>query len=257
MLLEGFSFGTDQGVPAFCGVLLVEGSDSTGRPVRILVDPAHIGRRRVLLAELESRGLAPTDIDLVVLTHSHWDHVQNIDLFHHAPLLIHPDERRYASHPDPLDWATPSWTGTILEQLSIREIGDGAQIIPGVTVLDLPGHSVGSLGLAVETDLGLAVITGDALHNGRVLETLQPPLVFWDAEAARRSVRRVIDVAELVYPGHDRPFRIMGGARPEYLSPFHLALTGLQRDNPGLEFAAGPSLPWVMQGAERRGGSAD
>jgi len=257
VLLDGFSFGTDQGVPAFCGVLLVEGLDLRGRPVRILVDPAHLGRRRVLLAALASRGLAPTDIDLVVLTHSHWDHVQNIDLFQHAPLLIHPDERRYAAHPDPLDWATPAWTGTILEQLSIREIGDGAEIIPGVTVLDLPGHSVGSVGLAVESDLGLAVITGDALHSGRVLQTLQPPLVFWDAEASRRSVRRVIDVAALVYPGHDRPFRIIDGARPEYLSPFHLVLTGLQRDDPSLEFAAGPSVPWVMQGAERRGGSGD
>src|SRR3974390_1959921 len=95
VLLEGFGVNTGAGLAALCAVLLIEGPDRSGKLTRILVDPAHVGRRTFLLEALASRGLGPRDIDMVVLTHAHWDHVQNIDVFDHAPLLVHPDERRY------------------------------------------------------------------------------------------------------------------------------------------------------------------
>ncbi len=100
-LLPGVSFGTDSGTPAFCSVLLIEGEK------RALVDAAHVGRRTSLEAKLLERGLSPDDIDIVILTHAHWDHVQNIDLFRNAQILVHPDERRYSHHPHRNDWATP------------------------------------------------------------------------------------------------------------------------------------------------------
>ena len=74
-VLHGFSMGTSQGNLAFCGVTLIEGTK------RILVDVAHNGRRQLLMDKLAERGLTPDDIDYVFLTHAHWDHVLNIDLF--------------------------------------------------------------------------------------------------------------------------------------------------------------------------------
>ena len=119
ILLPGFAIDTDQGYPAFCGVFLVRGSDAAGQVRNILVDAAHVGRRPHLWDALAARQLTAADIDTVVLTHAHWDHVQNIDLFPHATLLIHADERRYAHTPHTNDWATPAWTGLLLEQLPV------------------------------------------------------------------------------------------------------------------------------------------
>ncbi|MFB8775743.1 MBL fold metallo-hydrolase [Streptomyces broussonetiae] len=249
ILLPGFAIDTDQGYPAFCGVFLVRGADDTGRPRNILVDAAHVGRRPFLWDALAAHGLTADDIDTVVLTHAHWDHVQNIDLFPAATLVLHADERRYAHAPHANDWATPAWTGLLLEQLRVREVVDGEEIVPGVAVIALPGHSPGSIGVTVATAAGTATITGDALHFAYVARTRRNPLVFWDADAATRSIERVLAVSDVIYPGHDRPFRLTADGGIDYLADFALTLTGLRPDTEGLTFADDSARPvWVMPG---------
>src|SRR5579872_5689731 len=81
VVLDGFGINTSAGLVSMCEVVLIEGPGRDGRPTRILVDPAHVGRRTFLLDALAARGLTPGDIDMVLLTHAHWDHMQNIDLF--------------------------------------------------------------------------------------------------------------------------------------------------------------------------------
>ncbi len=252
VVLDGFAISTSAGRLAMCEVVLIEGNGADGRPVRILVDPAHVGRRVNLLDALASAGLAAADIDMVVLTHGHWDHVQNIDVFAHAPVYLHPDERRYCGRPHRNDWATPAWTGDILERMQLREIAEGDELIPGVTVLDLPGHSPGSIGIAVPGEHGLSLVTGDAVHSGGAALTRQSPLVFWDAGAAVASIDRAVGMADVIYPGHDRPFRLTAGRQIEYLRPFSLTIRGTLPGRPGLRFDGNPAEPWVMPGIEEQ-----
>src|SRR5688500_11211563 len=123
-LLPGVNFGTNTGTPAFCSVFLIEGEK------RVVVDSAHVGRPTSLEAALQQRGLTPDDIDIVILTHAHWDHIQNIDLFRNAQILVHPDERLYSQAPHRNDWATPQWTGVMLETMPILEAGEGYEVMP-------------------------------------------------------------------------------------------------------------------------------
>ena len=248
ILLDGYGVNTSTGLTALCSVLLIEGPDSAQRPARILVDPAHVGRRTFLWDALAARGLGPADIDMVVLTHAHWDHVQNIDVFDHAPLLVHPDERRYSHSPHRADWATPAWTGDILERMDIREIEDGDELIPGVRVIDLAGHTVGSVGITVENSGGLSLITGDALHYAQVALTRANPLVFWDPGQAVASIDRAVSLADVIYPGHDQPFRLTADRSIEYVRPFSLTITGATPDRPGLSFSDERAEPWTMPG---------
>jgi N-acyl homoserine lactone hydrolase len=252
VVLDGFAISTSAGRLAMCEVVLIEGNGPDGRPVRILVDPAHVGRRVNLLDALASAGLAAADIDMVVLTHGHWDHVQNIDVFGHAPVYLHPDERRYCGRPHRNDWATPAWTGDILERMQLREIAEGDELIPGVSVLDLPGHSPGSIGIAVQGEHGLSLVTGDAVHSGSAALTRQSPLVFWDAGAAVASIDRAVGMADVIYPGHDRPFRLTAGRQIEYLRPFSLTIRGTLPGRPGLRFDGTAAEPWVMPGIEEQ-----
>ena len=79
------------------------------RERRILVVGGHVGRRSFLENALKAKGLPPEDIDITIMSRAHWDHSQNYDLFQHAPMLVHPLERKYAHKPHRNDWATPAW----------------------------------------------------------------------------------------------------------------------------------------------------
>ena len=246
VLLHGSPLRTDVGIVGFCSVLLIEGQH------RILVDVGHIGRRVALQNALAERGLTCEDIDITVMTHAHWDHGQNFDLFQHAPMLIHPSERVYAHKPHRNDWATPAWSGAMIDfQPTVQEVEEGYQIEPGVTVMHTPGHSPGSISLLVETDDGMCTITGDVLHYANVALTGKNPLVFWNEEDANKSIVRLVETSDLIYPGHDRPFRLVNG-KIEYLAAPKMTLHGIDRDDPTITYDNGPRPIWIMPGIENQ-----
>ena len=237
-ILQGFSLGTDQGNIAFCGVTLIEGTRRT------LVDVAHAGRRQLLLQRLAERGLTPDDIDCIFLTHAHWDHMVNVDLFPNAKVLIHPAEREYIKHPSEKDWATLHYATLAIESHQIQEVREGEEVDDGVRVIETPGHSKGSMGLVLQSDAGTSAVCGDALPNGASVQTGMPRLVFWDVEAARNSIRKLLDTAQAFYPGHDRAFRVDVG-RVKYLQATGVKVFGWPEagdgeGGPGVSYAAEP-----------------
>ncbi len=243
VLLPGSTIGTNQGGMSFCNVFLIEGER------RLLFDSAHVGRRQLLTHRLRARGLTPADIDGQVLSHAHWDHVQNIDLFQHAPLYVHGREVAYAHRPHHNDFATPEWTGAILDRMQITEVGESHEIMAGVRVIELPGHSPGSIGLEVETDDGLCIISGDAVRAADSALSRRATLIFWNEAQADASVARVADSGAIIYPGHDRPFRIRDG-EAHYTMDYPITVSGA----PGVTFEPNPPPRerWVMPGIEEQ-----
>lgn len=244
-VLQGFGIGTDQGTVGFCGVTLVQGSK------RILVDTAHIGRRQLLLQRLKELGLTPRDIDIVVLTHAHWDHSLNMDVFPDSEFVLHHTEIEYAHNPDPGDWATPQYTGVALDRMHLRPCGDGDVIDEGVRILATPGHSPGSITVLAETTDGVAGICGDALPNAAAVITRTPYLIFGDEADAKTSLQKIVKASSVVYPGHDRPFRLVdGGTR--YTQSTSLRVLNLPPLDPGEgQVSTGmaiepPRETWVM-----------
>jgi glyoxylase-like metal-dependent hydrolase (beta-lactamase superfamily II) len=133
----------------------------------------------------------------------------------------------------------------------VQEVEDGYQIEPGVTIIHTPGHSPGSISLQVETDQGEALITGDVLHTGGVALSRVNPLVFWNADQAKASIDRIVEIADVIYPGHDRPFRLAKGG-VEYLAPQDLVLAGIDLTEPGVRIDLSPRPSWVMPGIEEQ-----
>jgi N-acyl homoserine lactone hydrolase len=237
LVLEGWSVNMDQGRAAFCGVTLIRGATKN-----ILVDVAHVGRRPLLIDSLRKLGLEPGDIDTVVLTHSHWDHILNADVFKNAEFLLHPWEIEYAKAPHPQDWATPEYTWTILERCNIREIQEGDEIDDGVRVILTPGHTRGSISLVVQQGDGSVVVCGDALPNAQTALDECPSLIFWDEDDARASARKILNAAEILYPGHDRPFRVSGRGVSYVRPPSSLQVTaGVNAMGPPCTLVVSPS----------------
>jgi glyoxylase-like metal-dependent hydrolase (beta-lactamase superfamily II) len=239
LILPGFSMGTDQGNLAFCGVTLIEGTK------RILVDVSHYGRRQLLIEKLKERGLTPADIDYVFLTHAHWDHSLNADVFPNAKFLIHTDERRYIKNPGENDWATPKYISTLLEAQELQEVRDGEEIDDGMRIMHVPGHSIGSMALIIDQPEGKVAVCGDALPNSWSVVAGMPRLIFYDVEKAKQSIGKLLDTAKFFYPGHDRPFEVLDGGKTRHIAPASIHVFGwpdLDDDEggPGISFGGEP-----------------
>ncbi|MBI2172257.1 MAG: MBL fold metallo-hydrolase [Chloroflexi bacterium] len=206
VLLAGMTVNTDQTRLGLATIALIRGR------ANILVDVGHYGRRALLEEALAQRNLSPDDIPYVVITHSHWDHAQNVDVFPNATFLIHPKELEYARAPRKGDWATPSYFNATLQGLRVKEAVEGTEIEPGVKIIETPGHTRGHISVVVDTPQGAAIVAADAFPDAHTVSRGQPYLIFWSDREAKASVRKMLGLANIIYPGHDRPFRIAGQA---------------------------------------------
>ena len=102
----------------------------------ILIATGPSSRRSLLLSTMNSHGLEPSDIDIVILTHLHWDHCQNTDLFTNSKILVHPRELDYAKSPKSGDWATVPLINEILSKMDVNPVSDGDEVTDGVKIVD-------------------------------------------------------------------------------------------------------------------------
>ncbi|MEI7925152.1 MAG: MBL fold metallo-hydrolase [Chloroflexota bacterium] len=229
VLAQGMGISSNETRLSLCAVTLIRGEQNT------LVDVGYQGRRILLVERLAERGLALTDIDRVVLTHGHWDHTLNALMFPNAEIIMSADEYEYVQHISPLDPATPLYTPDILAKAKrFTTVRDGEELESGVRVMMVPGHSPGSLAVLVETADGIAGMVGDALPSMNAAKADVPTAgqVFFDEEIAEQSARRILDTCQLVYPGHDRAFRVKSGGF-QYIEPQSITFGNLPRDEHG------------------------
>lgn len=130
--------------------------------------------------DIESRlaqvGYKPSDIDIVLFTHLHWDHVFYIEKFTKARFICHKREWEYAHDPIPLHYKSYERSiiakdGDVIvapfDQPGIPErfefVEGEKEIVPGVCVFESPGHCPGHMSVAVETEDGPYFCVGDSV----------------------------------------------------------------------------------------------
>ena len=217
VLTYGFSFNSDQGSFGMSTNSLVTVGNQT-----ILIDTGPSSRRAWLHRALESKNLAPEDVDIVILTHMHWDHCQNTDLFRNARILVHPTEMDYARNPNRADFAVAQYMADMVDKMKLELVSEGDRVVEGVTIMETPGHSKGHISVAIGGGSETVLIAGDALpDSGTVIRGL-PTNIFWDVEDAKASVEKMLASSRVFYPGHDRPFRLDGDKISYLEGPFNL-----------------------------------
>ena len=160
---------------------------------------------------LAREGLSVRDIDVVVASHLHMDHCGKLDLFErgHADVILQRAEYEGAMRIPP-----PGVGGYVTSQyrdLDVKwKLIDGDQdLVDGVQILSLPGHSFGSQGLAVRLAAsGLFVLASDAAQVAPNLH--DPPIAspnVYDSLRWRESIRRLQALRDrdgaLIVCGHE------------------------------------------------------
>lgn len=197
ILVEGSSVAFHGGFFGISSIVLV-----TSGKTRALFDCGHGVTRKLLLDALDTRGLGPADIDLVILSHGHFDHVLNLDLFPGVPVAMSRDERDYIETPSDADWVTPRFLPMLLEGREMRLTTGEEEILPGVTAFPTPGHAPGHISLELPSPEGPVVLAADALKTAREASTGVPDLEFDPQKRGRASLQEVLRRGRVIVPGH-------------------------------------------------------
>ena len=217
VLTYGFALTTDQGSFGYStNSLLRVGSHN------ILIDTGPSSRRPFLVKALKAKGLEADDIDIVILTHMHWDHCQNTDLFTNARVLVNPTEIDYARSPNKWDLAVAAGMADMMRNMKVESVSEGDTIVEGVSIIETPGHTKGHMSILVEINGENVLIAGDALPESGSIARGLPYNVFWDVSDAHESVEKMVAASNVFYPGHDRPFRVEGDEINYLEGPEHI-----------------------------------
>lgn len=164
----------------------------------------------------KATGLSPEDIDIVILSHLHWDHASNCHLFPQAQFYVQMSEVIDSINPIPRFTKTyesfnigtvPPWAQ---QGVKWNFLNGDSEILPGISVVYIPGHSAGIQGILVDTDRGPYLIGSDAIPLYDLVQpdgTVLPGTLSLSLEDAYYSTVKINKMVKergvVILPGHD------------------------------------------------------
>lgn len=182
-----------------------------------------------LMDNLDAAGIAAGEITHVVITHAHPDHIWGIrDDFDEA---IFPDAEYFIGGAEHAFWMQEGLASQVPAEMQQFVVGaqnsinvDGAEwqllshdqeIVPGVRVIDTPGHTPGHMAVVVESGGQQLMAVGDAMNHA-FMNFAHPDWVNgFDMDGAQTAAtrRRILDMAaadNMVMLGYHFPFPGVG-----------------------------------------------
>ena len=145
-------------------------------------------RAKALAADLADIGVKTADIKYVAVSHTHPDHVGNVELFPQALLLV--QEAEYS-------WPNPLGIPRFKPEHPVKKLsgdydvfGDGS-----VTILSTPGHTPGHQSLLVKLpQTGAVILSGDAVHFKDNWDNKRVPAFNTNKEQTLASLERIAEL---------------------------------------------------------------
>ncbi|MDR3204352.1 MAG: MBL fold metallo-hydrolase [Deltaproteobacteria bacterium] len=201
IVFAGFPGRLTNGVLGWGSVALVRGEGQI-----MLIDAGGPVIRNKFQELLAKRGLSFQDIDIVTLSHLHFDHAYNIDLFSKALFVLSKQEWDYANN------ISKNKRDIFIEEKAIPLLRvfktaliekDNEEIIPGITAILTPGHTPGCMSVICEQEHDQKwLFAGDAIKNrGEILR--QDFGLTLNLEQSINSLAKIKKVATRILPGHD------------------------------------------------------
>ncbi len=154
-----------------------------------------------LMSRLAALGLAPEQIDAVIYSHLHWDHVAFGDQLPRVPKLLQESEAAFARAPSKHLALSYKRAPLVLDDPAITLLRGETRWDPEILLIPTPGHSPGHQSLLVQTAQGPVVLAGDAAWPGPAGPGL--PRKVFNASQARASLRRLLALGCPLWAAHD------------------------------------------------------
>ena len=178
---------------------------------------AHSRKRRYLHCPVEGLrrvGIAPETVKNVVITHLHYDHAGNLDRFPAAKFHLQESEAAFATGKFMLDASRQHAYDVEDVVWAVRGIHAGriifhsgmGEVLPGITLHHVGGHTAGLQVVRVHTARGWVVLASDATHFYANIRRRSPFPIVHDVGAmleGYRVVEALADGPDHIIPGHD------------------------------------------------------
>jgi len=133
-----------------------------------------------LEAQLALIGVRPEEIGRVILSHLHLDHTGGLPLFPHADVYVPSADYANAlltihSSSDPEQHGGYIWGDLTAPLKKVHLIEEDGEFLPGIEIVNLPGHTPGLLGLVLHCKSGVYLLPQDAAYVSANYE--RPPIL--------------------------------------------------------------------------------
>lgn len=197
-------------------------NDRTGKKIMVDAGPADdtvwgskyhnpISRSEEQMLEnaLKKYDTTVDEIEMVILTHLHWDHGYGVLKLPNARVIVQKEEIRYAVCPLPLD--KKHYELNIKEKMPffleffnrIETVNGDVAVEDGIKVVVLPGHSPGSQGVVINTEKGKYMIAGDLINAVENWEKRLPGGLYGNMEDCYMSFDKIEEQGAIMIPSHD------------------------------------------------------
>ncbi len=162
-----------------------------------------------LVEAMAQHGVAPGDVNRVILTHLHLDHCGGLELFPHARWYVPAIEWQFARDPANADLARePLYSRSVLDRMAahgVELLADGDCPALGLRVRHVGGHTPGSIALELLNHEGQVrlVLAGDVAPLYDNLRREIPPGTLWHWGECRLALSRWSSAPYPVLPNHD------------------------------------------------------
>lgn len=198
VIVKGHNLSMRDGFFGLANVTLVSTADGP-----VLFDTGHYCNRPALLKGLAKHGVEPAAVKAVFLSHLHFDHSNNIDLFPAAKVYVSKTEWEYAKKPHKDDMFMPWLIHELLGRYTIDWLEGDQKLAGGVLSVPAPGHTPGSYALVLEnTRRGRVVLAGDAIKYPKEVLNGCSDMVFDTIENSEATIARLLSLGDRIVPGH-------------------------------------------------------
>uniref|UniRef100_A0A131Y7H7 Metallo-beta-lactamase domain-containing protein 1 n=1 Tax=Ixodes ricinus TaxID=34613 RepID=A0A131Y7H7_IXORI len=201
VIKEGYSLMSNDG-----RTMVANGTSTLvrGTGFNVIVDTLSAWDKDFLIESLSKLGVSCDEVNYVVCTHGHSDHIGNLNLFQRATHII----------------GTSVSNGDVY-QLDTFDKDEPYRIATDVQIIPTPGHTLSDVSVIVKTaKLGTVAITGDLFEKA---EDIDDPRIWREVAGSEdpkqqvKSRQMILHIADFVVPGHGPMFKVTDAMREKHL----------------------------------------